>query len=245
MIAITLAATIMAIRFPNEVQQVSAQTPTVVVSRLYNFKESVGATFLVYINVSDVTDLRGFVMNISWNPEVIRLSEDPNGIKPLYNTTKYGIYFGDFLHTSYQDVESVNNDKGWIKYLWKYRASGGDSGSGVLVILNFTLVKIGTTKIELTNPISQTSPNKCFLVDKNDKEIAHDEVDGVVSDQPPPTPKFWEELWFQSTIVGVICVAGIIVLYKKVWKKVRAKRLLKMSREVQPIYEENEPNIQL
>lgn len=231
--------------FQIQIQQASAQNPMVVASQIYNLT-SVGTSFLFYINVSDVVDLNAFVMNISWNPEVIRLSEgDPKGIIPRRNQTKYNIYLGDFLNTTYWGVESANNDEGCIRYLWGARAKGGVSGSGVLVILNFTLIGIGTTKVEITNHISNASQDKCMLINKDNKEIDHGEIDGIISDQPPPTPKLWEELWFQSTILGVVCVAGVIIFYTTVWKKVRVKRLLKMSREAQPIYEEDEPNIQL
>jgi hypothetical protein len=212
MIAITLDATIMTIRFPNEVQQVSAQTSTVVISQLYNFKEPVGTTFLVYINVSDVTNLNGFMINISWNPQIIKLGEgDPNGIKPRDNATKYNIYFGSFLNTTIWGVHAVSNDEGWIKELWGARPSGGDSGNGTLAILNFTLLKTGTTKIKLSG-LSSISPGKGILIDKTGQEIPHDEIDGIVSDQPPPANEFWLEPLFQITVSAVLVIAVILVV---------------------------------
>jgi hypothetical protein len=242
---IILLAAIKTNIFPINIQQVSAQNPKVTVSRIYNFK-SVNTNFLVYINVSDVVNLNGFIMNVSWNPKIIKLNEgDPGGITPLKNRTrKFNIYFGEFLNVTYKGVELINNEKGYIKCLWGSRKTGGVSGSGVLVKLNFTLIGIGTTKIEITNEVIGAQ-DQCVIHDSSGKPIPHDELDGIVSDQPPPTPQLWEEPAFQYTMTGVICVVGAVVIYKTVWKKVRFKRLLKMSREVQPIYEENEPNFKL
>jgi hypothetical protein len=221
----------------DKIRHASAQNPRVIVSQLYNFQEPPGTTFLVHINVSDVTDLTGFAMNLSWNPEIIRLSEgDPKGIVPLLNTTKFNVYLGDFLNTTYWGIESISNDKGWIKYLWGARATGTVSGSGVLAILNFTLIKTGTTKIEITG-ISNISPGKCMLISRN-QEIAHDEIDGIVSNQPPPSPEFWQEPWFQIVIAIIIIVIAIAIVIRWGKQKIRIKR---RTTSDEPIYEDTPP----
>lgn len=220
-----------------KIQHASAQTSSVIVSQFYEFKEPPGTTFLVYINVSQVTNLNGFMINMSWNPEIIKLSEDPNGVKPRYNITKYGIYFGysgdslnntycTFLDTPYCGVDAVSNDGGWIKKLWSARASGGVNGNGTLAILNFTLLQTGTTKIEITGS-SAIAPGKAMLIDKYGNEIEHEEIDGVISDKPPPAPQIWEELWFQvlmGVLVAVIVVVASISLLSKYKPKSKPKK---------------------
>ncbi len=168
---------------------VSAQTTTVSISRIYNMTEP-GTTFLVYINVSDVTDLNKWRINLTWDPAIIKIGEgDPNGIVPLCNTTKYNVYEGGFLKTAsantYFGIYSVNNDNGWVQNLWGSLVATSANGSGVLAIINFTLLQPGTTKIEITGT-SSAFPGKSRLQDKNGVEIPHEDIDGLVSDKPPP-----------------------------------------------------------
>lgn len=236
-IVILLSMTVVTIETFYKIQPVSAQTTKLIVSQFYEFNEPPGTTFLVYINISDVENLNLFVINMSWNPEIIKLTEDPNGLKPAKNTTKYGIYFGysdgslnttycTFLNTSYCKVDSVSNDGGWIYKLWAARASGGVSGNGTLVILNFTLLQTGTTKIEITG-MSNKWPGQAMLIDKYGNEIEHEEVDGIVSDKPPPAPQIWEELWFQvlmGVLVAVIVFAASVSLLIRYKPKPKPKK---------------------
>jgi hypothetical protein len=220
MSAVTILLATMLTAPKTAIPTVSAQTPTVSISKLYNMNET-GTTFPVYINVSDATDLNKWRITLTWDPTIIKISEgDPNGIKPMYNTTTYNIYEGGFLKTAsnvtYFGVDSVNNDNGWIQSLWGALVGRSSSGSGVLAIINFTLLQKGTTKIEITGA-SDAFPGKSRLQDSNGDEISHDDIDGVVSDQPPPGPEIWTELWFQITIVVMVVVVLAItyIVYRK------------------------------
>jgi len=217
--AVTILLTTMLTAPKTAIPTVSAQTPTVSISKLYNMNGT-GTTFLVYINVSDVTYLNKWRINLTWDPTIIKISEgDPNGTKPMYNTTTFNIYEGDFLKTAsnvtYWGVHRVS-DNGWIENLFSGLLGKSASGSGVLAILNFTLLQKGTTKIEITGA-SAAFPGKSRLQDINGDEISHDDIDGVVSDQPPPAPEIWTELWFQITIVVMVVVALAItyIVYRK------------------------------
>lgn len=189
------------------VPEAKAATPTVSVSRVY-YLDQANASFLVDIMVTDATEMFGWVMNLSWNPNIIRISTgDPQGLSR--GGIRYNIFQGDLMRnastTTFQ-VNSVDNTKGTIKALVCFFATTGFtvSGSGLLARINFTLTDVGTTAVNITGP-SSISPTQCALLDRNGQEIAHAEIEGLVTDQPPPPPPpFWTEQWFQGIIIIVV-----------------------------------------
>lgn len=207
----------------------NAASPTVSISKIHNITEQ-DTTFLVNITVSDVSDLNMWIINITWDPTVIKISEgDPNGTEPRYKEgTKYNIYEGPFLEeaaeeanqTTYFGVRDVDNDNGQIlRISCAFPGRFSISGSGVLARINFTLVNKGTTEIRITGP-SIAFPGKSLLQDSNGNEIPHEDSDGIVSDQPPPSSAIWSELWFQITIIAIVVVVLAIayIAYKKTRK---------------------------
>ena len=195
---------------------------TVVVSQIYNVQaDQINTSILVQINITNVIGMQGYVINMSWDPTILRVTEVPSdvGVRPLYpsyGTTYYGLSRGSFLNTGSDNfgVREVNNTLGTIWYLWQIRSSGGGmSGSGVLVTINFTILRLGTTKIELTSPanaVYEKDPNydttKSRLQNATDMTlISHEEIEGVVSDLIPEFPPPLVLLLFMiATLMAVI-----------------------------------------
>jgi len=231
LIMLTLIATVNLVNVP----EIHAASPTVTVTSVYNVTEP-GTTFLVNITVTDVSDLFMWVMNMSWDPNIIQISTgDPAGL--LRKGIRYNIYQGSFLKSVRSTVflaNDVNNTGGAIRYLSAGYLNPGSapSGNGVLATINFTSINVGTTTIEITGP-STDHPGHCMIIDHTGKEIPHEEIDGVISEHgPPPPPPFWTQLWFQVTVPVVIVavVAGYVAI--KVIKPARDRAKAKEAEEI-------------
>jgi len=194
--------------------------PTVAVTSLYNVTEP-GTTFLVNITVIDVTDLFMWIINMSWDPDIIQITTgDQNSLKKggIY----YNIYEGPFLNntrpTTGLRVTELNNTGGTItKLSCTYVSSGSTpSGNGALAMINFTLLKKGTAIIDINGP-SVKHPGRCVLQDSSGNEIIIEVVDGTLTESGPPP--IWTQFWFSATIIGIIViileVATFYVLIKK------------------------------
>ena len=216
-IALTLIFTI---NLVNLAETHASPGPTVNVTSVYDVKEP-GATFLVNITVKDVSDVLMWVINLTWDPNIIKISTgDTNGLKKrgIY----YNIYEGPFLkslRTTMFLVNAVDNTEGSITSLSAGYMSVGSttSGSGVLAAINFTCISVGTTTIEITGP-STASSWRSMLIDHTGKEMSHEDVNGVFTENPPPVIPVWTQLWFQTTLVTVAVVvvaAGYVAIRRK------------------------------
>lgn len=188
-----------------------AATPTVSISKIYDVTGP-GTTFIVNITVSEVANLNLWGVNISWNPEIIRLSEDdPNGTAyPSQGAKKYNVYEGPFLKEAGATIFSItglNKAEGKARFACALLGTQSRSGSDVLATINFTLVSEGTTDIQIDGP----NKGKSILQDPSVKPIDHEDIDGIVSDKPPPPPAIWTQLWFQIAVVVIVIV--VLVAY--------------------------------
>jgi hypothetical protein len=194
---------------PIKFQEAKAQGTTLAVSRIYNLNET--GTFLANITISEVSQMYAWVISLAWDPTIIQVSTgDKNGL--LKSRVYYNIYQGDFMRkvseTSFT-VNRVDNTTGNITNLACYFKVTGQtvSGSGILATINFTLLKVGTTSINITYS---------SVMDRNGEPIAHTTISGLVTDQPePPPPPIWTQFWFQATLITVIVVVVIPTLVIK------------------------------
>ena len=216
-IALTL---IFAINLANVAETYASPGPTVTVTSVYNVKEP-SATFSVNITVKDVSDVLMWVINLTWDPNIIKISTgDTNGLKKrgIY----YNIYEGPFLksiRTTIFLANAIDNTEGSITALSAGYMSAGStaSGSGVLATINFTCINVGTTTIEITGP-STASSWRSMLIDHTGKEMSHKDVNGVFTENPPPQTPIWTQLWFQTTLVTVVVIivaAGYVSVRRK------------------------------
>lgn len=214
MLIILIAMAGVAITATN-IPKAKAAATTVAISKVYGMNQT-GTTFLINITVSDVTGIYGWVMNLEWNPDMIKVTTgDPEGLN--HRRANYNIYQGDFMQSAsrtYFLVNSIDNNQGTIKALaCAFTTTGYTvSGSGLLASINFTLLDVGTTAINFTGP-SISQPGHSILQSRSGEEIPHSIINGLVTDQPPPPPPpIWAESWFQNLVVAVIAVFMLVVV---------------------------------
>jgi hypothetical protein len=196
------------------------QVPTVAVTSLYNMEIEPGQTFLVNITVTNVTDLYMWFVNMSWDPNIIQITTgDPNGMRK--DGTYYNIYEGPFMK-SIRDtrgyVSKINNTGGTIKTLtYAFQGPGSIlSGSGVLAMINFTLLEKGTAIIDINGP-SVEYPGHCVLQDHSGNEIVIEVVDGTVTESGPPP--IWTQFWFLTTVIGIVVIIAEVAAFYVIIKK--------------------------
>lgn len=162
----------------------SPTLPKVAVSRVYNVTES--DTLEVNITVYDVSDLDRWAVNLRWNPDILQITTgDPHGLEK--RGTHYNIYEGPFLKDvrgTIMLVNDINNNQGTITFLTAGYLESGEtpSGTGVLATINFTVIDTGSSAIEITGP-SVKYPGQSILQDSEGEEIAHEDIDGLVTDE--------------------------------------------------------------
>ncbi|MEM3627869.1 MAG: hypothetical protein QXJ11_06250 [Candidatus Bathyarchaeia archaeon] len=206
---ISLLLTLLNITGPIRFQEAKAQGTTLAVSKIYNVNQT--GTLLVNITVSEVSGMFGWIISLQWDPSVLQVNTgDKNGL--LKSRVYYNIYEGDFMKnvsaTSFS-VNRVDNATGNITNLSCFFKVTGTtvSGSGLLATINFTLLEVGTTAINVTYS---------SLINRDGKGIDHIVVSGLVTDQPePPPPPIWTQFWFQATLVTVMVVVVIPALIIK------------------------------
>ncbi len=207
------------------IPRTQAAGPVVTVTSVYNVTEP-GVTFLVNITITGATSLCAWAINLTWDPDVIKLTTgdpDPNAWGDI-KKGKYNIYEGAFLRSIGDTIftaNRINNKRGEIEKLaCAYATSGvGASGDGVLATMNFTSVNNATTTIDINGP-SGKYPGQSQLIDNTGVEIVHEDRDGTVTEQGPPPPQIWTQLWFQVTIVVVVVVIIVATAYVRRKKKI-------------------------
>jgi hypothetical protein len=187
--------------------------PTVSITNLYNTTLQPGQTVEINITVSDVTDLSSCRVNLAWDPNVLTVTTGGTvGWRDTSTGIRYGIregpFFKQFTNSTQFLANKVNNVAGNITALYDSitEPGMGATGSGVVMIVNFTCVQSGPVSIRITGPRDGHSSLQSVL----GQQISHQDSDGFITIDGPPAAGLWTERWFQIA-VGVI-IAEIIVV---------------------------------
>ncbi|MEM1588855.1 MAG: cohesin domain-containing protein [Candidatus Bathyarchaeia archaeon] len=229
---IVIVAIIVAIYFTYFPTQAQA---TLTIDKIYNVTEP-GTTFLVNITVINAPKCAGWKIDLAWDPYILAVSTgDPNGLN--VKGVLYNIYEGPFTKNvrpaDYFTVSKVDNSAGIIKGLLAVYMTSGEfpEGTGVLATINFTVLRTGTTTIEITGP---KQPGGSVIVDENNKEIPHVELYGLITEKSPPP--IWESADFQFKVIVVeimaLSVSSVVLVWKYTPKEPKKRRK-------GPIYENN------
>ncbi len=110
----------------------------------------------------------------------------------------------------------------------------GVSGTGVVLVMNFTIVHPGTTTIEFRPPFPNT--NQSIVVDPSQQpqKIGHIEVNGLITDQGPPAN--WTGAGFQETTIAtevIVLAAATYVVYLRTHP--RPPKSARRKAELQPL----------
>ena len=187
------------------IQMVKAQTATVSVSPQTN-TASVGKTVTVAIQLSNVQNLYGFDVTLSYNNAVLQLTNSqpdlgtssiPGGV--LYgdpvstNFVAGGVYYNASLSTS-SDYELVATS---------VNTAGPFSGSGTIVTLTFTVISSGQSPLtlsvqlasyaqpgtgEVSQPISATVINGYFATPSSSSSPSASPTPSPSSSPHPSSP---------------------------------------------------------
>jgi hypothetical protein len=199
---------------------VRPQQPALTVQRIYE-ATTVGETFLVNVSVSNVKALAQWSLDLTWNPQIVRITTGgPNFTMPAMGGPSVGLFEGPFLRSAGQTIFIVNfvDHELGETILGAVAASAGESGatgSGVILVMNFTVVKVGTTTIEM-NPPFPSMTNQSVLMSLQNEVISHTESNGLVTENGPPA--IWASTDFQLSLIGgevaVLALATGIVYWR-------------------------------
>jgi len=184
LLAVPLVFSLGIIEFPNFSSGILSSTASVFVDPDKIIKDyvldpgyQIGDTFTVHVNISDVTDLFTWQINLGWDPDILNMSN---------------IIAGEFLARAYPENTS-SEELGWVvnstDYAIGYSASaetilGNVTGIteediGRLVSIEFLIVGYGWTDLNIS--LSGTLPTT--LLDSNGSNMTFTTVDGYFSNK--------------------------------------------------------------
>jgi hypothetical protein len=156
----------------------SSSSPTVLVdpSNVINDALQAGSKFTVHVNVSEITDLFTWHVKMSWDKNVLNVSEVSYGEFLAGTTSPYG------ASSSLENITGVFNDAG---YAWIAEAVLGEypgvSGNGSLASFEFLVVGYGSTNLNIN--VTETMPTG--LLNSAGSDITFATADGYFSNMIP------------------------------------------------------------
>jgi len=188
---------------------------TVAISRVYNVTGP-GQIIEVNITVNNVDNLYAWTFDIKWDPYILRVAtgDSENGFFYRKENKYYNIYEGPFLKNVSQTrglvINFIHNDKGEIIAIGtQFITQASAGGSGVLATIQFEVINVGTTTIEI-------DPEMSVLMNSQQKHIDFEIANGLITDKPYTPPPMWESKTFQVgtilTEIIVLTVASVIVM---------------------------------
>jgi len=206
--------------------------PVLAVERVYDVTER-GKTILVNVTLNNVVACNGWLVNLTWDPEILRVSSGP---PPYPGAPSVAITEGPFLKnvgpTNF-GINSFDDVKGEIIVGEQFPNTGTSAGgSGVLLSINFTVLQVGTTTIEINSP--SPTLHQSIVAGAQNNIMDHAEVYGLVTNEGPPP--IWTDAGFQSTVMlGEVAVLGAMTVIGYLKTHPRPPKSAKRKAELQPI----------
>jgi hypothetical protein len=207
--------------------------PILSVGRVYGEDES-GSTVLVDVTLTNVPGCSGWLLNLTWDPYYIQLTpRQPSSSGGLPVEVREGPFFKS-LNKSSTGVffNSLDLEKGEMNVGDIFLSSGTYVvGSGVILTLNFTIINVGTSTIEI-NPASP-GVNQSIIADAQNAVLPHGEVNGLVTKEGPPP--MWASTDFQTMLIyGELGTLGLASLLVYVYVNPKPPRSVKRRADFQP-----------
>ncbi|MGA3191919.1 MAG: hypothetical protein ABSD73_05325 [Candidatus Bathyarchaeia archaeon] len=214
--------------------------PTTVLSidAVYNV-DQVGQTVLLTATLKNVPSVGEWVIAVSWDPYIAQVTTGvPNGTAPTGGGPSYGVIEGPFLKDvspTYFVMNYMDNQNGTTLFGCLFQSHGTQiSGTGVIFWMNFTIIHVGTTTLEIHAPFQGESVS--LVKNGQGNDAAHVDVNGLITGQGPPPA--WTDAGFQETVIAseilVLAVASSVV-YLSTHK--RPPKSLRRKAELQPVIE--------
>jgi hypothetical protein len=213
--------------------------PALSIDSVYNVTKA-GDAILVNVTLSDVPDCGGWETGIAWDPYVANIAVGgPNSTQAGSGGPPVDIIEGPFFQSqapTFLMLNSVDNEKGEAIVGVVFQTPGeAVSGTGVVLMMNFTIVHPGTTTIEFRPPFPNT--NQSMVVGPSEQtEIGHIEVSGLITDQGPTAN--WTSAGFQEITIAtevIVLAAATSVVYLRTHP--RPPKSAKRKAELQPLIE--------
>jgi len=198
-------------------------TPILSADQVYNVTE-VGQTVPINFTMTNMPGVNGWNMRVTWDPNYLQPAAVEEG--PFFQTAASKSFFG---------ITSEDKEIGEMIVADVFLTRGDNvQGTGVILIVNFTTVQVGTSTIELHAP-GENGTDVVIGDAQNLNLVGHIEVDGLISNEG--SPPVWASTDFQSTIIlGEIAVLTAVsgILYLRTHP--RQLRVTKSKRvDLQPV----------
>lgn len=214
--------------------------PTTMLSidAVYNVDQA-SQTVLLTATLKNVPSVAEWVVVVSWDPYIARVTTGvPNGTEPAGGGPSYGVIEGPFMKDAGSTLFVMNymdNQKGTTLFGCVFRSHGSQvSGTGVIFYMNFTIIHVGTTTVEISPPFLNEKVSLVQNAQGND--TAHVDVNGLITDQGPPPA--WTDAGFQETVIAseiLVLVVASSIVYLNTHKK--TSKSLRRRAELQPVIE--------
>lgn len=206
--------------------------PLLSVGNVYNANE-VGSTVQVNVTLSNIPTCSTWGINITWDPYYVQLT---NGTPPFEGGPPFEVREGEFFaarnSSTFLYFNEINLVKGQMIVIDLFTTQGVYvSGSGVIFTLNFTIVRLGTSAVELNPPTENLTQSA--VGDRYNKDVDHDELNGTITNNGPPP--IWATADFQNKLIyGELGALGLASLFVYVYANPRQPKALKRRVDFQP-----------
>lgn len=210
--------------------------PTVLsIDGVYDVTE-VGQTVLLNASLSNVPACGEWVLALVWDPYIAQITIGvPNGTQPAGGGTPVGIFEGPFMvdvAPTHFIINYLDNTNGKAVLGAVFQTPNTETrGTGVIFTMNFTIVHVGTTAVEVQPPF--TTENQSLVVTGQNIRVGHSEVNGLITDQGPPAN--WTSGGFQETTIAaevIVLAAATSVVYLRTHR--RPPKSARRKAELQP-----------
>ncbi len=205
------------------------------VDKIYNVSEA-GSTVLVNFTLTKVSTCSGWQIKLTWDPYYLNVT---SGQPPYVGGPPVEVREGPFFKTVNASTIMVFNEMNFSKGVMivaDFFAPGSAkfvNGTGVILAINFTVVRVGTSTIELNPPSAGVTQS--VVADQGNTIMDHNEVNGLITNEGPPPPA-WASTGFQTMLiygeVGVLGVASVIIY---VYANPRPPKAEKKRAEFEPV----------
>lgn len=192
--------------------------PTMSIDRVYNVTEA-GQTVLVNVTLRDVSSTlgcRGWMLNLTWNPNIAKLTTEEVSQGPIPENQYVVLTEGPFLRsagTTNFIVSYADNERGEAVVYAMLSDSGTNvSGTGVILMMNFTVVHVGTTTIEFNPATSDSAQSLVF--DAQGNLLDHIETNGLITKEANPTDNMTYIPIILSIEIIVLTIVTALLIYK-------------------------------
>src|ERR1700722_10467709 len=157
---------------------------------------SQGESFAADLNISGVTDLYGFQLDLSFDPTILQATD---------------VMEGSFLPSggdTFFIPGTIDNNAGLVVFNADtlLSAISGVNGSGKLLQFDFIATGIGTSVLDSGN---------VFLLDSNGNEIASSITDGSVTVKGGGGNVEVSEPGVNILLLSAVCLFGLVAVFKK------------------------------